>query len=134
MPIRFQKWITRQDLRDNPDTLYVFGDNLIRVGMGGQAKAMRGEPNALGIPTKATPYDFADDRYLGIFAREMGQAFISLHAKLAAGGNIVWPEDGIGTGLAELEIRAPLVWNLLENLRRNLFTANNALTAHEDTN
>ena len=53
--ITFQERITRADLRANPDTLYVFGDNMRRRGMGGQAAEMRGEPNAVGIPTKWRP-------------------------------------------------------------------------------
>jgi len=100
----------------------VFGDNLARVGMGGQAKAMRGEPNAVGIPTKASPYVYASDTVLFKFAEEMGRAFNQLtthiwHHK----GDIVWPEDGIGTGRAELETRAPKVWCLLQDLQKELF-------------
>jgi len=52
MGIRTEKHITRQMLRAEPGTLWVFGDNLQRKGLGGQAKEMRGEPNAIGIPTK----------------------------------------------------------------------------------
>lgn len=43
------KYIKRQDLKSNPNTQYLFGDNLKRSGFGGQAKEMRGEPNAIGI-------------------------------------------------------------------------------------
>lgn len=122
MPIIFQKWITRQNLRDNPHTLYVFGDNLARSGMGGQAKAMRGEPNAVGIPTKAAPALYAHDNMLPIFAKEMGTAFYALQARLwKEQGTIVWPKDGIGTGLADLENRAPKVWRLLQDLQEELF-------------
>jgi hypothetical protein len=122
MPIQMQKWITRQDLRNNPDTLYVFGDNLARNGFGGQAKVMRGEPNAVGIPTKISPYIYARDDTLPYFAREMGAEFFKLQTHLWAGqGKIVWPEDGIGTGLAELESRAPKVWRLLQDLQEELF-------------
>lgn len=34
--------ITRQFVRDNPQYLFLFGDNLIGKGFGGQAKEMRG--------------------------------------------------------------------------------------------
>ncbi|KKL05458.1 hypothetical protein LCGC14_2605850, partial [marine sediment metagenome] len=53
--IEYRDHITRQMLRDEPDTLFVFGDNMQRRGLGGQAFAMRGEPNAVGIPTKIFP-------------------------------------------------------------------------------
>ena len=32
MPVIYQKWITRKHLQDNPDQLYLFGDNLIKRG------------------------------------------------------------------------------------------------------
>jgi hypothetical protein len=47
--------IYRRDLRANPESLYLFGDNTKRVGIGGQAREMRGEPNAVGIATKNAP-------------------------------------------------------------------------------
>ena len=53
--IIYQKFIYRSDLKANPSVLYLFGDNLQRVGLGGQAKEMRGEPNAVGIATKKAP-------------------------------------------------------------------------------
>jgi len=49
MPILYQDQIKRDDLRAHPDRIYLFGDNVARQGRGGQAKEMRGEPNALGI-------------------------------------------------------------------------------------
>ncbi|MEC7290450.1 MAG: hypothetical protein VXW22_10215, partial [Pseudomonadota bacterium] len=55
MIILRQHRIYRQDLRANPGTIYVFGDNTERVGLGGQAKEMRGEPNARGIATLWSP-------------------------------------------------------------------------------
>jgi hypothetical protein len=55
MTVITQKFIFRSDLKSNPDVMYLFGDNNERVGMGGQAKEMRGEPNAHGIRTKWLP-------------------------------------------------------------------------------
>ena len=54
--IIFQKMIYREDLIRNPDTIYLFGDNDKRKGLGGQAKEMRGESNAIGIRTKKAPF------------------------------------------------------------------------------
>ena len=51
-----QKFITRADLQANPKRLYLFGDNVMRAGLGGQAKEMRGEPNAVGVATKKAPH------------------------------------------------------------------------------
>ena len=55
MPLVHQKLILNADLRANPDVLYLFGDNVLRVGFGGQAKEIRGEPNAVGVRTKHRP-------------------------------------------------------------------------------
>lgn len=63
MSFRYVKYITRQMMRAEPTTLFVFGDNLAQVGYGGQAKEMRGEPNAVGIPTKRKPSRTAPDEF-----------------------------------------------------------------------
>lgn len=55
MPVMTQKFIFRSDLRTNPTIKYLFDDNLVRRGYGGQAKEMRDGPNAIGVATKATP-------------------------------------------------------------------------------
>jgi hypothetical protein len=111
MPLLFQKRVSRDDLRANPDVLYVFGDNTHRVGMGGQAGEMRGEPNAIGVCTKLRPTNegnafFSDkdfDAYKKLFDDDVGPIFLHL----LKGGIVVWPLDGIGTGLADLPRRAP---------------------------
>ncbi len=110
MPIIYQKWIKRQDLRDNPERIYVFGDNMARKGLGGQAKEMRGEPNALGVATKWRPdmleSAFFSDSYPPCFevvATDMAKVMTMLQA----GRTVVIPKDGIGTGLSELPKRAP---------------------------
>lgn len=119
--LTYRKFITRQMLRNEPDTLFVFGDNAQRRGLGGQAKEMRGEPNAVGIPTKIYPSMhkaafFSDDDF--DFIRpilNMEFERLRYHA-----GAIVWPEDGIGTGLADLPTRAPKIWRYIEAGRRAL--------------
>ena len=47
-------------LRDKPEKIYVFGDNMKRYGKRGQA-VIRDEPNAFGVATKRHPsmYDWA---------------------------------------------------------------------------
>jgi hypothetical protein len=61
--IIYQSRIYRADLRANPDVLYVFGDNAIRRGYGGQAGEMRGEPNARGVATKWSPGNHPNDYF-----------------------------------------------------------------------
>lgn len=119
--MNYVKRITRSMLREHPDTLFVFGDNMIERGLGGQAKEMRGEPNAVGIPTKMLPgmgfADFFRDEDFDRAKPKIDAAFVRLFAHAAKGGAIVWPEDGIGTGLAELPKRAPRIWDLIETNR-----------------
>lgn len=118
MPIRYEKRITRWIVRQYPSTLFVFGDNLLRLGLGGQAKEMRGEPNAVGIPTKRSPSlrddAFFTDADLFDFAWHSDPDFARLMDHLCAGGMVVMPEDGIGTGLADLKRRAPAIWDRLQ--------------------
>lgn len=124
MSVEYVKRITRDMLRARPDTLFVFGDNMIARGLGGQAKEMRGEPNAVGIPTKMMPgmgnSDFFHDEDFERAKPKIDAAFVKLFAHAARGGNIVWPADGIGTGLAELPKRAPKIWKLIEDNRAAL--------------
>lgn len=112
--LEYQMRITRTNLRNNPNTLYVFGDNLMGRGYGGQAAAMRGEPNAVGIPTKNSPAEFATDNDFDIYAQVYSEVFPKLSAHLLMGGEVIWPYDGIGTGLADLKNQAPNVWQLLQ--------------------
>lgn len=119
MPYSERKFITRQMLRAEPDTLFVFGDNMVARGFGGQAKEMRGEPNAVGIPTKLLPdmdeTSFLRDEDLSRVRWKIDRAFLRLAFHMLSGGSVVWPADGIGTGLAELPKRAPAIWQLIES-------------------
>lgn len=113
MPVIFQKFIYRADLRANPDVLYIFGDNLHRKGLGGQAKEMRGEPNAVGIATKAEPSQlpnsFFSDEDFDLFEKHYFEDIGRILMHLDNDGVVIVPLDGLGTGLSELPTRAPLI-------------------------
>lgn len=108
----------REDIRANPDKLYVFGDNFAGVGRGGQAKECRGEPNTVGIVTKWHPTmdagAFLTDEALPRIRYRYQQDFRRLAEHLAAGGDVVWPRDGVGTGLARLPQSAPAVFDYIQ--------------------
>jgi hypothetical protein len=118
------KHITRAMLQNARSSLFVFGDNLAGSGYGGQARDMRDEPNAIGIPTKAFPgmgeTAFFRDVDFERAKPRIDAAFARLRAHVAAGGTVVWPADGIGTGLAQLPQRAPLIWRYIETHREQL--------------
>ena len=113
MPIETRTRVTRAMLKGEPDKLFVFGDNLAHRGLGGQAVEMRGERNAVGIPTKIAPSmapdAFFSDRNLKVAAAEIDKAVSQLAEHLRRGGTVVLPADGIGTGRAELAERAPQI-------------------------
>lgn len=121
MPYRTEKFITRQMMRAEPRTLFVFGDNMQHAGRGGQAAEMRGEPNAVGIPTKWKPTmtegAFFYDRDYGKVHAAIFPIFQRLAKHMQMGGMVVWPADGIGTGRAQLVQRAPAIAALIESLR-----------------
>ena len=54
-------FITEQDLDENPNVVFVFGDNMKRVGCGGAAK-LRHHPQSYGFITKKNP-DYNDDSF-----------------------------------------------------------------------
>jgi len=117
--IRLQ-YVTREMVRADPKTLFVFGDNIARTGLGGQAKAMRGEPNAIGVPTKWRPgraerdYFTDDDAELFQVRDPIICAFHAMENALISGRNVAIPADGLGTGLAELPRRAPRIHRAIE--------------------
>ena len=117
--IIFQHRIYRIDLRANPDVLYVFGDNVKRIGLGGQAGEMRGEPNAVGVATKWSPFMnesafFNDVDYDGI-AKIIDADFEPLFKAAMNGKTIIIPADGLGTGLSEMPTRCPKLYQLVRN-------------------
>lgn len=118
--IVYVKWITREMVRAEPEARFVFGDNVQRVGYGGQAAAMRGEPNAIGVATKwepgsSDPDFFTDDdlKAFGVVQDDLNK----IEAALAEGRTVYIPADGLGTGLSELPTRAP---DLLRHIEMRL--------------
>lgn len=112
--------VTRMMLRNSPEVLFVFGDNMEGRGLGGQAGQMRGEPNSIGVPTKWRPgrqeRDYFTDADLNdrdVWHAIRG-AFERIRKALETGHDVVIPTDGLGTGLAELPARAPKIHALIE--------------------
>jgi hypothetical protein len=113
MPIEIVNYYTLVLVQRRRDVLFAFGDNMARYGFGGQAAACRGQQNAVGIPTKWKPSMWNDSFFTeSDFDRvkpAIDEAFAKLADHLRAGGTVVLPSGGIGTGLAELPKRAPAI-------------------------
>lgn len=125
MPVLFQKIIRREDLIRNRNVLYVFGDNAERRGMGGQAAEMRGEVNAVGVATKySASICFGNDPDdIAVQKRIIDQDMKPLFGAVSAGRTVVWPTDGIGTGLARLSEVSPDTYDYLQEKLRGLLAA-----------
>lgn len=110
--IDYDLHFTRRKVQNNLETFYVFGDNVMRTGYGGQAKACRGEINAIGIRTKYAPHN-GDNAFFGQNIEQEKQMITNdlalVEAALNSGRKVVFPLYGIGTGRADLENRAPEV-------------------------
>lgn len=119
MPVIYQKFIYREDLESNPDSMYLFGDNDKRTGYGGQAREMRGEQNAIGIRTKwigsNSKASFFSDKDFDFIAVMIEEDLEPAIAHLRAGGILVIPLDGLGSGLSRLPEKAPRVNEFLED-------------------
>ena len=121
MTLLYIKKYSRAYIKAHPDWLFVFGDNLECEGLGGQAAEARGEPNAIGIATKKKPSMspdafFMDNDHDAWFEAEKATLRRLMEAS-KNGRTIIWPLDGIGTGLARLEKNAPSIWTEIEQLR-----------------
>lgn len=114
MPVQKQKWIERSDLQANPAWRYIFGDNEIRRGLGGQAASMRGEPNAIGVATLYAPGHPWSDTQFDHCAAVVLADLLPAWSHLAKGGTLVVPEDGVGTGLARLRESAPRLFAFVQ--------------------
>lgn len=102
---------TKEFLRQHPDKIFVFGCNMKRYGKGGQA-IIRDEPNAFGIATKR--YPSRDDwAYFSDKEDELNFVLTDLRNlyKLGQEKVICFPAAGIGTGLAQMKERSPLIFS-----------------------
>ncbi len=91
--VRRQTWITRNDLRANPDWVYVYGDNVKRDGRRGLAREMRGEPNAHAVSVSWGPFDPFNQSTLDDAKAEIERDLQALAERNSE--HIIWPMMGI---------------------------------------
>jgi hypothetical protein len=124
---------TDAEVKANPNKIYVFGDNVQRVGTGGQAQ-IRNNPNAMGIATKIAP-SMADNAFMTDNSLTTNKAIIDADiAKIKATNKIVvFPKDGLGTGLAKLQEKAPQTYDYLKQRLLQEFGFNNDTGAIQES-
>lgn len=111
---------TQKLLRENTNTIFVFGDNAMRYGKKGQA-VIRDEPNAFGIATKVKPSMRAES-FFNDNLEEHRQIVLSDLRKLYSLAKrnpnieIVFPFNGIGTGLSQMPERCPKIFHEINNI------------------
>lgn len=126
MNVIYKNIITREYVRQHSDWLFLFGDNLEGKGYGGQAKEMRGEPNAHGIPTKIKPTMDEDAFFNDEMFKDISHFYDTVFDINLAGFRagkykaLVIPTAGLGTGLAELPTRAPKIYEYLQKKIKEL--------------
>lgn len=120
MKIIYMPHITRKYVQDHPHLLFVFGDNDIRKGFGGLAKEVRGAPNSFGVRVKRRPSLDDNSFYKDENFSEQSLKIIcdieNIKSKSKNYDAIVFPSNGIGTGLADLKNRSPKTWEYLNKI------------------
>ena len=111
-------YVTREYIRKHRDTYFVFGDNILGIGYGGQARECRGEPNTIGIPTKWSPsmkpQAFFRDADFYKVKPYIDEAFRKMIDVLEQGYDVCFLPN-IGRGLAKLHITAPVIMDYINN-------------------
>lgn len=119
--VEFLSIITREMLRVDREARFVFGDNTARHGLGGQAREMRGEPNAIGVATKRRPGRNDADYFYDDSSADLEVLDADLDRVAAAmnEGRIIYISKlGLGTGRSEMPVRAPMLYrHLVSRLR-----------------
>jgi len=117
MKIIFEKHITRHEIINNPNSLYVFGDNDARKGRGGFAKECRGCKNSIGIRVKKYPSmgkdSFYNDSEFESNIKKIDEDINKLFEILNSYDVVVFSSAPIGSGLANLPNCAPRTYKYL---------------------
>jgi hypothetical protein len=119
-----KEWFSIQQCLENPNKLYIFGDNTFRDGTGGQAQ-IRNCDNSFGICTKWAP-NTSDGAYFidSINCLEIVEKDISELLKFKRGNmytEIIFPWDGLGSGLSKMPEKCPLLYRRLNKLLEKHF-------------
>lgn len=115
-------------VRQHPFKVFVFGDNLMRYGKGGQA-VIRDVPNTLGVATKAEPTMARDaffyEQWLEKHLRHVIDDLVKV-GRAAETSDVVIPftkgghSVSLGLGLAKLDMHSPTTVKVISAYLNNL--------------
>ena len=127
MPTHVQKRFSIEDCNANPNSIYIFGNNLQAWGKGGQA-IIRDCPNTFGIPTKRLPSmnedSFFNDEFDEYEAVKSAIEKLIILKYTRKDTVFVFPEDGLGTGLAKMNIKSPKLFKYMNDQLNKHFGLN----------
>lgn len=99
---------TIESCNNNPNALFVFGDNILRSGRGGQA-IIRECANAIGIATKVSPAVYMNDEQYLINQISIDADIMNIRKAMANNdySTLVFPTAGLGWGRAQMQSKCP---------------------------
>ena len=127
MTVRIQsEFYSPKQCRENPNSLYVFGDNTERVGTGGQA-CIRREHNSIGLATKDTCGKYFSDKHLESNKIYINDDIFAIREKMLNDmyEELVLPAMGLGTGLSDMQNQCPRTFLYLCERLLDEFNFNN---------
>lgn len=116
-------------VKNDIDKIYVFGDNDLRIGKGGQA-IIRDLDNSMGIRTKKGPSKksaaFYSDDNIESNREKIREDILNIkYQSLLKKKTIVLSNGGYGTGLSNLKEKAPQTFEFLNKLLSSYFNFDN---------
>lgn len=136
----FGGWYSPKLCQLFPELMFVFGDNLLGFGKGGQA-IIRNEPNAFGVPTKRKPSMGPGSFFSEDCARDLDAVLLTLGELwpyLEDGGFVVFPvnnegEISLGLERAKLKEKAPSIYDTISNHVKEMSDSYGCLTVADSS-
>lgn len=119
---------TLSDIKSSPKKIFVFGDNNLRYGKGGQA-IIRDLSNTIGLRTKKAPNNqlssFYSDLDLEENKKNIIEDILTIKDLQLKGNVVVFSNGGYGTGLSKLKEHAPKTFEYLCDCLKSFFNYDN---------
>lgn len=113
---RFEESLNVELCKNNPNSIIIFGDNLIGKGKKGQA-IIRDCSNSYGVPTKRLP-SMKEGSFFSDQASEYNlvkERLLYLWKEHKEGKEIILPLNKLGSGLADLQNKSPKIYKMIES-------------------